>query len=264
MRRSPRAEPTEQTPMFELLKAFLLKIDFLTIAELLRKRKNRRMAAALHLILVQSYEIIEVYRILLAELQAVLESRERDRDAHRLALNPARIAALLSRQSSNLEVMDTLTNELMNELRVLDSRFAETYRSLFPGKFGILFHAQTLLASGRLPLAETGPEHFPASVQGDYRTLWFTWSAPEGDRREVEKYLYPQTGTEKAVVDVSVHDGDAFFRELLRYFENEQPLKRLREIETLTERYRDILLQHFSLEDLLSEIGTVRRHHGSV
>ena len=48
--------------MLELIKFFLDKIDFLAIAEALRKRKNRQMAARLHLILVQSYEIIELYR----------------------------------------------------------------------------------------------------------------------------------------------------------------------------------------------------------
>ena len=103
----------------------------------------------------------------------------------------------------------------------------------------------------------------PASVHGDYRTLWFTSSAPREDRKEVEKYLYGYTGEEKTIVDVNVNDGDAFFRELQRYFENENPLNRLREIERLTENYRDILLQHFSLEDLLSEIGKVQRHYGA-
>lgn len=234
--------------MFELIKTILQKLDFLAIAEVIRKHKNRRLAATLHLILVQSYEVIELYRILLEELQAALDSYQRVGDKHLFSLNPARIASLLNRQSSNLEVMETLIRDLIDELRILDNKFAEAYRGLFPGKFGVLFRAQGLLASGRLSLVESGLEHFPASVHGDYRTLWFTSSAPEEDRREVERYLYGYTGTEKIVVDVNIHDGDVFFRELQRYFENEDPLKRLREIEKLTEHYRDILLQHFTLE----------------
>jgi hypothetical protein len=142
--------------MFELIKAILQKIDFLAIAEVVRKHKNRRLAATLHLILIQSYEVIELYRILLEELRAALDSYQRVGDTHRFSLNPERIAFLLSRQSSNLEVMETLIGDLMNELRILDNRFAEAYRSLLPGKFGILFKAQGLLASGRLSLVESG------------------------------------------------------------------------------------------------------------
>jgi hypothetical protein len=40
--------------MLELIKFFLEKLDFLAIAEVLRKRKNRQLAARLHAILVQS------------------------------------------------------------------------------------------------------------------------------------------------------------------------------------------------------------------
>jgi hypothetical protein len=210
---------------------------------------------------VQSYEIIELYRVLLEELRASLESHQRADDRHRFYLNPARIASLLQRQASNLEVMETLTIDLMDELRILDNKFAEAYRSLLPGKFGILFEAQRLLAEGRLPLVESGPLHFPATVDGEYRTLWFTSEAPqEEDRKEIEKCLYSWKGQEKTIIDVNIHDGDAFFRELNRYFEEEDPMKRLREIEELTENYRDVLLQNFSIEDLLSEIGKIRRH----
>lgn len=247
--------------MLELIKLLLEKIDFLAIAEALRKRKNRQGASRLHLILVQSYEIIEIYDILLHELRSALESHQRIDDRHRFSLNPAYISSLLERQSSNLQVMETLTIDMMDELRILDNKFAEAYRSLFPGKFSILFEAQGLLAGGRLPLVESGPQHFPASVQGEYRTLWFTPKAPKEDRREIEKYLYGWNGKEKTIVDVNIHDGDIFFLELKRYFDEENPIKRLSEIEELTENYRDILLKNFSVEDLLSEIGKVRRHY---
>ena len=76
--------------------------------------------------------------------------------------------------------METLSLELLDELRVLDNKFAEAYRSLLPDKFGILFQGRGLLAEGRLPLVESGPENFPASVEGEYRTVWFTWEAQIG------------------------------------------------------------------------------------
>lgn len=246
--------------MLELLKIFLEKIDFLAIAETLRKRKNRRIAAQLHIILVQSYEIIELYRVLLDELTAALKSHQRTDGQHRFTLNPHRIAALLARQSSNLHVMDTLTLDLLDELRILDSRFAEMYRSLIPGKASILFEAENLLAEGRLPLAESGPTSFPANARGEYRTLWFTPNAPQEDRKQIEQYLYGWNGREKTVVDVNVHDGDAFFRELERYFMEDDPVGRLQAIEVLTEKYRDVLLQNFSVDDLLGDIDKVRRH----
>jgi hypothetical protein len=160
--------------------------------------------------------------------------------------------------------METLSLDLMDELRVLDNRFVEAYRSLLPHKFGILFQARGLLAEGRLPLVESGPENFPATVEGEYRALWFTWEAPKEDRQEIEKYLYGDNGQEKTIVDVNIHDGDAFFRELDRYFEKENPVTRLDEIEKLTESYRDVLLENFSIEDILSEIGKVGGHYSWV
>jgi len=247
--------------MLELIKFFLEKIDFLAISEALRKRKNRKGAARLHLILVQSYEIIEIYKILLNELKSALESHHSTDDRHRFLINPARISSLLERQSLNLQVMETLTLDMMDELRVLDNKFADAYRSLLPGKFSILFEAQGLLASGRLPLVESGPQYFPASTNGEYRTLWFTFEAPEEDRSQIEKYLYGWNGKEKDIIDVNIHDGNAFFIELNRYFEEEKPVERLEQIEKLTEKYRDILLKNFSIEDILFEVGKVRRHY---
>lgn len=247
--------------MLELIKFFLEKIDFLAIAEALRKQKNRKGAARLHLILIQSYEIIEIYKILLNEFKSALESHYSTKDRHRFLINPARISSLLERQSSNLEVMETLTLEMMDELRILDNKFAEAYRSLLPGKCSILFEAQGLLVSGRLPLVESGPQYFPASTNGEYRTLWFTAEAPEKDRKQIEKYLYGWNVKEKNIIDVNIHDGNAFFIELNRYFEEEKPVERLEQIEKLTEKYRDILLKNFSVEDILFEVGKVRRHY---
>jgi hypothetical protein len=246
--------------MLELVKFFLQKVDFLAIAEMSRKHKNRKMASQLHLILVQSYEIIELYQILLDELQASLEKHQKVGNREYFYLDPSRIASLLERQSSNLEVMEHLTYELMDELRILDNQFLESYRSIFPGKFGILFEAQSLLSKGRLPLGESQPKYFPASPEGEYRTLWFTWEKPTEDRKSVEKYLHGFSGREKVVIDVNIHDGDVFFNELARYFDKENPINRLSEIKLLTENYKKILQQNFSIEDILSDIGKVRKH----
>lgn len=250
--------------MLELLKFLLEKLDFVSIAEVVRKRGNRRAAARLHLILVQSYEIIELYSILLDELQAALETHEVVGERHRFHLNPSRISSLLSRQSSNLAVMETLTHDLLDELRVVNNQFAEAYRSLMPGKFGILFEAEGLLAGGRLPLAETDPSIFPASVDGAYRTLWFTPDPPKENRREVEEYLYGWNGQEKAVLDVNIHDGDAFFEAVREYFRTENPVKRLQDLKEATEGYREVLLSTFTTEDLLADISKVRRHYGKL
>jgi hypothetical protein len=246
--------------MLELLKFFLQKIDFLAIAEMSRKHNNRKTAAQLHLILVQSYEIIELYQVLLDELQAALESYQKVGSREYFSLNPSRLASLLKRQASNLEVMEHLSYELMDELRILDNQFLEAYRSILPGKFGILFEAQNLLSQGRLPLGESQPKYFPATHEGEYRTLWFTWEKPTEDRKNVEKYLHGWSGEEKVVIDVNIHDGDIFFNELARYFDKEDPIKRLSEIKVLTESYRKVLQQSFSIEDVLSDIGKVRKH----
>jgi hypothetical protein len=247
--------------MLQLLKFFLQKIDFLAISELLRKRENRLVAAQLHVILVQSYEIIEIYHVLLDELESALKYYQRVDDQEYFFLNPARIANLLSRQASNLAVMERLTFALMGELRILDNKFAEAYRDLMSGKAGILSAAQTLLEQSRLPLVETDPHYFPTNIDGEYRTLWFTWDSPKEDRGEIEQYLYGFDGSEKIIIDVNIHDGDKFFKELARYFEKEDPIKRLSEIEDLTVQYRDVLLKNFSVDDLLGEIGKIRRHH---
>lgn len=250
--------------MLTLLNFFLEKLDFLSIAEAVRKQKNRRAAACMHLILIQSYEIIELYSILLNELQAAQTAREAVGEANRFHLNSSRISSLLSRQSTNLGVMETLTHDLLGELRVIDNRFAEIYRSLMPGKFSILFEAERLLSSGRLPLAESEPSVFPASVDGTYRTLWFSPDKPGTDRREVERYLYGSDGPEKAVLDVNIHDGEAFFDAVREYFRYENPMGRLQNLRDATERYREVLLSNFTIEDLLADISKVRRHYGMI
>lgn len=48
--------------MLELIKVLLEKIDFIEIANFVRARKERLLAARLHLVLVQSYEILEIRR----------------------------------------------------------------------------------------------------------------------------------------------------------------------------------------------------------
>jgi hypothetical protein len=248
--------------MLELLKFLLDQLDFVSISKAARDRKNRRAAARLHLILVQSYEIIELYEILLDELKSALESHETTSKHHRFYLSPTRVASLLSRQSSNLSVMETLIHDLLDELRLIDNEFAKAYRSLIPGKFGILFDAETLLANGRLPLAETQPSVFPASADGAYRTLWFTPAPPTEDRREVERFLYGCNGQQKNVIDVNIHDGEAFFEIAREYFRNEKPVERLEELKKNTENFRKVLLDTFTTEDLLAEIPKVRRHYG--
>jgi hypothetical protein len=246
--------------MLELLKFLLEKLDFVKFAESARKRRNRKTAAQLHLILVQSYEIVELYEVILDELRAALETHQRTDEYHRFDLNPSRIASLLARQSSNLSVMEELIINMLDELRILDNDIAEAYRKIFPGKWSILFEAEALLANGRLPLAETAPDTFPATENGEYRTLWFTSEPPREDREQIENYLYPGRDETNRVFDVNVHDGDAFFHELERYFRTENPLGRLKKLKELTERYRIILLETFTLEDILSDISKVRKH----
>lgn len=246
--------------MLELIKFFLGKIDFLAITEVIGKHKNKKLAAQLHLILVQSYEIIEIYRVLLDELQSALKSYQRLDTQYKFALNPSRIVPLLNRQASNLDMMEKMTIDMMDELRILDNKFLEAYRSILPWKFGILFEAKNLLSQGRLSLVESAPQNFPATIDGEYRFLWFTGEAPQDDRKNIEKYLYGWSGQEKKIIDVNIHDGDVFFNELARYFERENPVRKLQDIEILTDNYRNVLQQKFSVEDLLTDIAKVRKH----
>ena len=247
--------------MLEIIRFFIEKIDFLKIAELARKRNDRLMAARLHLILVQSYEIIELYTVILGELESALEAHQKTENGYRFHLNEHRISALLLRQSSNLEVMETLTDDLFFELRTLDNDFLMAYRQLFPGKGTILNAASALLANARLPLAETGPGTFPMTRRGDYRTLWITREGAKHDRREIEKYLYGDNGKDKQVIDIAISDGDVFFDVLTDYLENEKPREKLSSIKSLTDSYRLVLQQNFTASELLSEIGTVAKHY---
>ena len=155
----------------------------------------------------------------------------------------------------------TLTlDTLMDELRILDNSFVENYRSLCRGKADILATACDLLHRGRLPVVEGNPQQFPANELNEYRTLWFPSEQPSGDRRYREKFLHGWDGQEKIVVDVSIYDGERFFREIALYFEKENPIEKLGEIRDLTERYREVLLQNFSVDDLWHDIGAVRKH----
>lgn len=246
--------------MLTLLKWFFDKLDFIRLAEAIHRHRNRKAAAQLYSVLVQAYEILEIYALLLDELADGLRSYEATDERHYYQLNPARVRCLLRRQASNLEVLDTLIRDLRDELRILDNEFVEMWSELLPGKFGILLEAESLLSEGRLPLSECGPENFPATRAGQYRTLWFTSQKPDGDRHEIEKYLYGWNGHDKEVIDVNVYDGEAFYGELEKYFKEQQPRKKLAELQEVTSRYRDVMLQQFSLEDVLVELGSVRRH----
>lgn len=246
--------------MLELLKFVLEKLDFIKLAEAIHRQRNRKAAAQLYLALIQAYEVLEIYRVLLDELTAALKGREVGDEHHHYYLNPSRVGTLLTRQASNLEVLDKLIRDLREELRIVDDEFAEMWAQLIPGKFGILLEAERLLLDGRLPVSEGGPENFPAAESGQYRSLWFTPQSPDEDRAQVEKYLYGWDGREKEIVDVNIFDGEKFYTELSRYLREEKPYQRLAELEKVTKRYRKALLEHFTLEDVLAEIGNVRRH----
>ncbi|OJU35291.1 MAG: hypothetical protein BGN99_19300 [Alphaproteobacteria bacterium 65-37] len=246
--------------MLALLQYLLDKVDYFKIIEALRKRNNREHAARLHLILVQAREILEIYRILLDELQAALRSHQTTDAGHRFYLNPLHIAALLQRQQSNLAVMDHMIHDLLDAVRILDSSFTEVFRSIYPGKTGILSEAMAVFGQDRFPLGEAGPDHFPADPEGVYRTLWFTWSKPPEDRSEIEKYLYGWNGTPKKIVDVSIHDSQKFFKALETYFSGHNPYAKLLLLEQITEKYNAALVANFELGDILSNIANVRKH----
>jgi len=243
-----------------LLKFLLQKLDVLSIAEAARKRNNRRTAAQLHLILVLSYEIIELYEVLLNELRAALETYDNGLENHSFSLNRHRVISLLQRQSSNLAVMEKMTCDLLDELRIVDNNFADAYRAVIPGKGSILFHAEMILADGRFPLAETGPGAFPAGVDGKRRALSFNdigeneASAISTDRSESAPFI------DEDVVEINIGDVDAFFVELKRYLRDEDPIARLSELQQATDRYREVLLKTFKLEDILGDISSVKKY----
>ncbi|MDR3474379.1 MAG: hypothetical protein P4M09_22245 [Devosia sp.] len=250
--------------MLELFKVVLDKLNPLAIATALRGRNNRQAAARLFLILVYADEVLELQEVLLRELEAALRSHRKVAGADQYFLNGAYIAGLLQRQASTLEVLEVLMFDLDAELRIIDPRFAAAFKAIFPGKFSILFDAQNLLSSGRLPLSEAGPDVFPADQAGVYRTLWFTWEAPVEDRAVTERLLHGWTGEDKQVVDVNPHDGERFFIELQRYLQTELPFERLSAQRAAVDGYRRALIESFTIEELLSDIGAVKRRYARV
>jgi hypothetical protein len=245
--------------MLSLIKWFFERIDVLKLAEFQRTRNNRKIAARLHVALVIAYDIIEIYQVLLDELSAALKAHRKEDARHIFQLNLHRTENLLQQQSNNLEQLDHLFHDLYAEVHLLDPSFESTYRTMFSGKFGILWQAQTLLTSGRLPVHE---DHQPPPALNEdlvYRTLWFSPEGPPKDRRREARYLHGDTGRERQVVDVHVRDGDAFFVELARYFESENPYARLAELRAAAERYKQALEANLSLSDVLVEIGSITR-----
>jgi hypothetical protein len=242
--------------MLELIKFILEKIDVLSISEAIREEKNRKASSRLFLILVTSYEIIEEYERIISYLMEFLKGLENTENE--FYFNSAYMINLLNKQAFNLEKMDVLLYDLVRELRVVDNKFYVQYKELIPGKFGLLDDARSLLMSGRLSLVESGPSQFPADRNGSYRTLWFTETLPDEDREETEKYLYGWDGTEKNIVDVNIHDGPRFIEELKLYFERVRPFETLALLEGLTESYKNTLINNFTLEEVISEVGRVK------
>ncbi|AXE63572.1 hypothetical protein BBF93_04570 [Hyphomonas sp. CACIAM 19H1] len=246
--------------MLEIIKFVLEKIDFAGIAKHLRESRNRRASAKLFLILSTSYDVIELYRTILEEMQAALSGHTKSDTGHRFHLNHYRMRNLLQTQWQNLERLDLLISEMGEEVSLLENGFGNALREILPYKFGILFEAQQLLAEGRLGLGNTDINHLAKGQDGKFRTLWFTSEPPTEDRDEIAKYLHGWNGTKKDVHDVNFHDGDEFFKTLKWYIDEVQPFDQLDELERLVERYKTALIDNLTLEDVLSEFGALKRY----
>jgi hypothetical protein len=249
-----------QLEMLTLLKYLFEKLDFAPIVEMLRQRNNREMAAQLHLVFVKACEILDLHKAILSDLNEAIQSHKRSDDAHTFKINPHRMIWLLQRQAANFEDMDFLVGKLTHALRILDPVLWRLYRDIEPGKAGILFDAQLILSNGRLPAVEQSVRELCVDENRKYRTLWFGEISPEENRQEMEKYLHGDDGRKKYVIDVNVRDGDRFFTELDRYFVSYEPLRRLQELDNHIENYRRILIDNFSVSDLLSDIRRVGRN----
>jgi hypothetical protein len=243
--------------VLELIKFVLSKLDFLEISEFLRTRNNRRVVASLFRVLIATYDFIDLYREILDELRDILDARNHEHGKLQFSFNPARMTYLLSRQSANLENLETLYTSAVAEIRIVDNEFAKSLLRLTGGKGGLLLDAQMLLMSGRLSLADTGPDQFPVGTDKVYRTLWFSDNKPSEDDRDIAPNV---PGSELQRVDVNFYDGEEFFKELDHYFRDKDPLRQLNEIEEMTERYKQALLVNFNLENALSDIGSVARY----
>jgi hypothetical protein len=246
--------------MLELIKFILEKVDIIGIARYLRDNRNRKASAKLFLILSTTFDVIELYRTILEELRAALDGHEQTGDGHRFYLNHWRMQNLLQTQWQNLERLELLIYEMRDEVNVLEHGFGMALKEIFPHKFGIMFEAQQLLAAGRLGLGNTGIDELSKGKDGKYRTLWFTSELPTEDRAETAKYLHGWSGTDKDVLDVNFLDGEEFFKTLRWYFDTVRPLEQLVELEVLAERYKKALIENLTLEDVLAEMGALKRY----
>ena len=239
--------------MLGLLNWFLEKFDPLRVEEFLRQRNNRSTASKLFYILIVTYEIIEIYEVLLDELKADLDAKTNVEN--KFWINPARFATLLTIQSDNLSRLEKLTREMYTELKLLNKNFKRTYDEIYSGKFGALTTLCTLLSDSRLPTNEFSKRI--VEKPEEYRTLWFTWEAPAGDRNEITKYLHGFDGSEKTVIDVNNHDGTKFYAEIQRYFRDEKPFEKLSMLQQIAESLRHRLEENFQLSDIIGEIGKI-------
>ena len=240
--------------MLNLLQWFFEQIDFVRVAEFIRGRNNRLAAARLLKAVVIAYDIIEIYEILLDELGAASESYGHPSTSQSFELNQYRVSALLLTQMDNLDQLETIVTELYDELRLLDAGFEKTYRHLCRGKFPILWDAHVLLAESRLPLEMPTPDE-------DWRTaglraLSFDHSTDEADRVPAWDFVYGTGSTEG--VDVHVNDAREFFQELDRYFRESEPYAQLGELRQSADRFKEALLQHLEISDLLTDLGNLR------
>lgn len=244
--------------MLAFLNWIFKQIDFAKLAELQRGRNNRKAAARLHMVLVTAYEIIDVQETLLDSLSAALKDYRIEGDRHIVNMNPHWTARMLMRQADNLEKLDRLLRDLYAEVRLLDATFEANYRAMYPGKFGVLFDAQHLLWQARLPIHEDHPMPWGDGEGLVYRTLWLGPIEAGIDRNEERRYIHPMNAIEKEVIDVHSSDGKAFLVELERYFEVEKPYARLATLKEAAQSYKEALVKHLSLSDVLAEIGNLK------
>jgi len=248
--------------MFATILKCLEKVDFLKLSEALRGRNNRQAAARLFLALTITYEIIEIFEVLVADLKCALESNRRSENACHFTLNPYRISELLKVQADNLGRLDHVLGDLYQEIRILSPEFERTLRQMgFGTKFTALLEAQIMLADACWPLNDEFLQPRPDMEPTVFKLLTFSSEVPSNDWDAKSSYGHAWAGTAHVVVDIPIQGKETFFEAIGEYFTQSDPFGRIERLRATAETYRAALEKHFTLSDLLSDIGSVKSRY---
>lgn len=235
--------------MFEIIKVILETLGKLLnpseLSKLAKDKKRREIGAQLFLVYVYLNEVIVCGESIISSLEVYIERMQLGH-AHALT-GGSWVSFKLNEQRLNIARLVTSIRRLSRELQIVDG---EAYRQLMPlveGKCNAIDGLLRILGDERLPLC--GPT-------GRDVVAFAAESVHTRDRSELRHIIDDfMSQLEKQSVRTNVPWNENIFADIKTYVAQRKPREQLSYMREVAEQLRKSLEKHFSLSDILLEVG---------